>query len=80
MKKWETQLENFDSLLKELRQSSQAQTGKLRFDRSMVIASDVASQFYCEKKVEMQYLHGKVETEAKTIGAEAHEKLTQDLI
>lgn len=71
------QLETFDSLLEELRQNQQLPGGKLRFDRSMVIASDVASQFYCEKKVEMQYLHGKIETEAKNIGTQAHEKLTE---
>jgi CRISPR/Cas system-associated exonuclease Cas4 (RecB family) len=80
MKNWEAQLENFDNLLKELSQSRQERNCKLRFDRPFVIASDVASQFYCEKKVEMQYLHGKVETEAKNIGTEAHEKLTEDSV
>ncbi|HKM59987.1 MAG TPA: PD-(D/E)XK nuclease family protein [Candidatus Bathyarchaeia archaeon] len=77
---WTRQLENFDSLLKELRESRQELSGKLRFNRPFLIASDVASQFYCEKKVEMQYIHGKVETEAKNIGTEAHEKLTEDSV
>jgi hypothetical protein len=80
MTDWKAQLETFDSLLKELSQNQREPSRKLRFDRSMVIASDVASQFYCEKKVEMQYLHGKVETEAKNIGTAAHEKLTEDSV
>ncbi|MGA3290796.1 MAG: hypothetical protein ABSD42_11230 [Candidatus Bathyarchaeia archaeon] len=80
MTDWKAQLETFDSLLRELSQNQREQNGRLRFDRPFVIASDVASQFYCEKKVEMQYIHGKVETEAKHIGTEVHEKLTEDSI
>jgi len=80
MTDWKAQLEKFDALLKELSQNQLKQNRKLRFDRSMVIASDVAGQFYCEKKVELQYVHGKVETEAKSIGTEAHEKLTLDSV
>jgi len=42
-----------------------------------VRASDVASQYFCEKKVEMQYLYGEIETETKNQGTEAHEKLLE---
>lgn len=80
MTEWKTQLERFDSLLGELNQGNQRQEKKLRFNRSFVIASDIAGQYYCEKKIEMQYLHGKIETESKNMGAEAHEKLTEDSI
>jgi len=79
MTEWKGQLERFDSLLKGLSQK-QREKGELRFNRSFVIASDIAGQYYCEKKVEMQYLHGKVETESKNIGTEAHEKLTEDSV
>jgi CRISPR/Cas system-associated exonuclease Cas4 (RecB family) len=79
MTEWKGQLERFDSLLKGLSQK-QREKGELRFDRSFVIASDIAGQYYCEKKVEMQYLHGKVETEVKNIGTLAHEKLTEDSV
>lgn len=79
MTEWKTQLESFDSLLKELKQNREL-GGRLRFGRSMIVASDIAEQFYCEKKVEMEYLHGEVETEAKNIGTEAHEKLTEDSV
>jgi CRISPR/Cas system-associated exonuclease Cas4 (RecB family) len=79
MTDWKARLQYFDSLLEELRESREI-GGKLRFNRSAVVASDIAGQFYCEKKVEMGYLHGEVETEAKAIGTEAHEKLTEDSV
>jgi CRISPR/Cas system-associated exonuclease Cas4 (RecB family) len=79
MIEWKGQLERFDSLLKGLSQK-QKEKGELRFNRSFVIASDVAGQYYCEKKVEMQYIHGKIETEVKNIGTLAHEKLTEDSV
>ncbi len=42
--------------------------------------SDVAQQFFCEKKVEMQYLHGEIETEATMVGSAAHGKLLEDAV
>ena len=80
MKEWKTQLEGFESMLIELRRSREDQEGRLRFGRSVIIASDIAEQYYCEKKVEMQYLHGEIETEEKTIGTLAHEKLEEDAV
>jgi CRISPR/Cas system-associated exonuclease Cas4 (RecB family) len=80
MTKWKTQLENFDSMIKELRRKREEQEGRLRFNRSTICASDIAGQYYCEKKVEMEYLHGEIETEAKTTGSEAHEKLIEDAV
>ena len=77
---WKIQLENFNSLLREVRLKREETDSKLRFDRSIIIASDLASQFYCEKKVEMQYLHGEIETEEKIIGSQAHEKLEEDAV
>ena len=72
-------MENFNALFITLKQDREQASG-LRFGRSVIVASDIAEQFYCEKKVEMQYLHGKVETEAKNIGTLAHEKLTEDSV
>lgn len=77
LNKWEAQLETLDALFKELKHNRE-QVSRLRFGRSVIVASDIAGQFYCEKKIEMEYLHGKVETEAKTIGTDAHERLTED--
>jgi CRISPR/Cas system-associated exonuclease Cas4 (RecB family) len=76
---WKAQLENFDSLFEELRRNRELGC-ELRFGRSVIVASDIAEQFYCERKLEMEYLHGEVETEAKAIGTEAHEKLTEDSV
>jgi CRISPR/Cas system-associated exonuclease Cas4 (RecB family) len=80
MTKWKIQLDNFNLILKELRRKRKAKAGLLRFDRSTICASDIAGQYYCEKKIEMEYLHGEVETEAKTIGSEAHEKMIEDAV
>ena len=71
---WKAQLENLNSLFEELRRNRELGC-ELRFGRSVIVASDIAEQFYCERKLEMGYLHGEVKTEAKAIGTEAHEKL-----
>jgi CRISPR/Cas system-associated exonuclease Cas4 (RecB family) len=77
--KWKKQLEDFDSLIRELKENRNAHA-RLRFGRSVIAASDIAEQFYCERKLEMEFLHGEVETEAKNIGSEAHESLTEDAV
>jgi hypothetical protein len=77
MRKWERQLEAYSSLVEELVEKREKGESNLRFDRSVIIASDIAGQYFCEKKVEMQYLYGDVETEEKSIGAEGHEKLLE---
>jgi len=79
MSEWKAQLDKFDSLIRELRQAQEAGSS-LRFGRLMISASDIAEQFYCEKKVEMEYIHGEVETEAKNVGTEAHENLIEDSV
>jgi CRISPR/Cas system-associated exonuclease Cas4 (RecB family) len=40
-----------------------------------VPASGIAEQYYCEQKVELEYIHGRVETESKREGQEFHEQL-----
>jgi CRISPR/Cas system-associated exonuclease Cas4 (RecB family) len=77
MSSWKSKFDNYKVLLNELdNQREMGQTG-LRFNRSVIIASDIAEQYFCEKKVEMQYLHGKIVTEAKIDGTEGHEKLLE---
>ena len=63
MSDWERQLEGYNSLLEQLVQKRVEE--ELRFDRPFVKASDIAAQYFCEKKVEMEYLHGKKETGAR---------------
>lgn len=75
--KWERHLAEYLSFLKEL---SEARESSLRFGRKALAASDIAEQFFCEKKVEMQYLYGEIETEAKIVGTEAHCRLLEDAV
>ena len=77
MKKWEQHLKKYLSFLREL---SEVNESNLRFGQRAVTASDIAQQFYCEKKIEMKHLHGEVETEAKTVGTQAHESLLKDAV
>ncbi len=42
---------------------------------SMIPVSRIAGQYYCEQKIEMDYTHGEIETEAKSEGTEVHDKL-----
>jgi predicted RecB family nuclease len=58
---------------KELLQAGQS----FRHGISIVPTSGIAEQFYCEQKVEMEYIHGEIETEAKTEGERLHEQLIQ---
>ena len=71
---WKQQLERYNSLLEQIAERKEKE-GELRFNRCSVRASDVAGQYYCEKKIEMEYLYGEVETETKNQGTEAHESL-----
>ena len=45
-------------LLSEIRENPNL----LRFNNRYIKISDVASQYYCEKKVELKYIHGDIET------------------
>lgn len=80
MSRLRTQLDNYEFLLKKLVEKRGESEGKLRFNRTFIIASDIAEQYFCEKKVEMKYLHGEIVTEAKTTGIEAHERLLEDAV
>jgi len=77
MTTWKKQLEKYNSLLEQIAQRKEKNEGILRFNRCTIRASDVAGQYYCEKKIEMEYLYGEVETETKNQGTEAHENLLE---
>lgn len=62
------------------RKKIQKKRGTLRFERGSVTASDIGSQVYCEKKVEMGYLYGSKETKSMALGSEGHERLTENSI
>ncbi len=57
--------------LRSLSTSSQ----RLRFNRRYVTVSEIAQQFYCEEKLRLSIIEGKVETEATVLGTLIHENL-----
>jgi CRISPR/Cas system-associated exonuclease Cas4 (RecB family) len=75
---WEEKFKKYNSLFEVLARKKENSEGDLRFGRCTVRASDVAGQYYCEKKVELEYLFGEVETETKNQGTEGHENLLED--
>ncbi len=74
---WKQQLERYNALLELIANRKERKEELLRFSRCTVMASDVSGQYFCEKKVEMAYLYGEVETETKNQGTEAHQNLLE---
>ena len=77
MIEWKKRLVEFESLLQQIAEKKEDRKGLLRFNRCTIRASDVAGQYYCEKKIELEYLYGEVETETKNQGSQAHENLLE---
>ena len=50
----------------------------LRFDRQYVIPSDIGSQYYCEQKLDSEYLTGKIVTDEMLQGDEGHARIVED--
>lgn len=77
MRRLERYLEIESSLRKRLHD---ADNSSLRFNQLYVRASEIAEQYYCERKVEMEHLYGRVETETKKQGSEGHEALQTESV
>ncbi|TDA31309.1 MAG: hypothetical protein DSO02_06800 [Hadesarchaea archaeon] len=54
--------------------------GRLRFGLSSVSASDIAAQFYCERKVEFRYTVGRIRTQEMMEGENRHAKLVEKAV
>lgn len=79
--KQRARLERYLELERSLRQRLTEHNGTLlRFNQPYVRASEIAEQFYCETKVEMTHLHGRVETETKKEGSVGHESLQAESV
>ncbi|MBD3254168.1 MAG: hypothetical protein GF383_03705 [Candidatus Lokiarchaeota archaeon] len=52
--------------------------GKLKFGRRYIISSDIGSQYFCEAKLEQQYITGKIVTDEMIQGTEGHERIIED--
>ncbi len=61
-----------------LREIAEKEKGNLRFGARFLPVSEIASQYYCEKKVEMSRIFGRKETSEMKNGKEAHEFLLKD--
>ena len=79
-KQLEQQLAEQKELLQEITTKRKNNDNSLRFGQTCVSASGIAEQYFCEKKVEMEFIHGKVETESKQLGTEGHEELLIDTV
>jgi len=80
LSRWSRQFESYNSLLGEIISKIKKGEGELRFNSLFVKASDIAGQYFCEKKVEMKHLIGEIPTERKLRGTKAHEKLLEGAI
>ncbi|GAH95647.1 unnamed protein product, partial [marine sediment metagenome] len=61
---WKTIFENQVKLQEELIERVKKGKSNLKFNRPYLIVSDIASQFYSEAKLELDYIFGKIKTEA----------------
>jgi len=57
---------------------SKVRRSVLRFDASAIGVSEIASQYYCEKQVELKRIFGEERTEEMSIGTFAHGLLLKD--
>lgn len=73
---WQVKYNTQISFLEEIKETENL----LRFDSRYIKISDIASQYYCEKKVELKYVHGDIETEEKLLGREGHDDLAKKFV
>lgn len=72
-------LNHFNSLFQELVNKNGSE-GDLRFGKTSVGVKEISNQYFCEKQIELDYIHGKAENERMKAGTEAHEKLLEGAI
>ncbi|KKL46101.1 hypothetical protein LCGC14_2348980 [marine sediment metagenome] len=73
---WQVKYNKQLSILGEMKENENL----LRFDNRYIKISDITSQYYCEKKVELRYVHGDIDTEEKLLGREKHDEVEQELV
>jgi len=70
-------LERFYQLATEVAEKEES---NLRFKARFLMVSEIAQQYFCEKKVEMDRIHGEEETPEMRLGKDAHELLLKDTV
>jgi len=73
----EEHLRRYGALIKDL---SAIEERVLRFKSKLVAVSEIAAQYYCEKKVELRRIHGEEETPEIKEGKVAHDLLLKDTV
>ena len=74
---WKETLQKLEAAM---RQVAETKESGLRHGIKFAVVSELASQYFCEKKVELVRIYGKTETEATLLGKEAHEALLKDTV
>ncbi len=77
---WKTIFENQEKLREELIEHVKKGDANLKFNRPYLIVSDIASQFYSEAQLELDYIFGKLETEEQKEGSKLHERMAEDAV
>lgn len=75
---WKAIFKNQVKLREELIDRIKKGKSNLKFGRPYLIVSEIASQFYSEAKLELEYIFGKIETEEQREGARLHERMAED--
>ncbi len=77
---WKSTFTNQIELRKELVKSVKKGVSHLKFNRPYLIVSDIASQFYSEAKLELDYIFGKIKTKEQQEGTELHDRMAEDSV
>ncbi len=77
---WNSVFENQVKLREELIERVKKEKSSLKFNRPYLIVSDIASQFYSEAQLELDYIFGKVKTKEQEEGIKLHERMTEDAV
>ncbi len=77
---WKTIFENQVKLREELIEHIKKEETNLKFNRPYLIVSDIASQFYSEAQLELDYIFGKIETEEQKEGTKLHERMAEEAV
>lgn len=75
--KWNEKLQQQLRLREELIERIKSERSDLRFNRPYLIVSDIASQFYSEAKLELEYIFGKIRTIEQKQGKKLHELMVE---
>ncbi|MHA2337734.1 MAG: hypothetical protein ACXACX_10540 [Candidatus Hodarchaeales archaeon] len=73
---WQVKFNTQLSILEEIKNNENL----LRFDNKYIKISDIASQYYCERKVDLKYIHGDIDSEDKLLGREGHDEIAQEYV